>query len=116
VNNPITVEGTTYRLSRNGNRTFALLGDNGPIITAEWADQRTINAEWQSSRFTLTRPRWWRNIWEAQHDGAQTGTILRGVMKSTGDLSADLPLPVRTLLLYAVGFGWNTYPDTNHNG
>lgn len=116
VNNPFTIEGTTYRLSRNGSHTYALLGDNGPIITAEWSARWTITAEWQSSRFTLSRTSRWRGTWELQHDGAPAGTIRSGFGTVTGDLSADLPLPVRTFLLYVLGSGWNAYPDTNHNG
>lgn len=118
VNNSITIEGTEYQLSRNAEFSFALIGDYGPVMTAEWTGVGTFTAEWQSSRFVLTRRGRFRSKWELLHNDEPAGTIRSGFMSYTADLSTELPLPVRTFLVYVVtmaGMLGGRYTETNHN-
>lgn len=118
VNNSITIEGTDYQLSRNEEFSFALIGDYGPVMTAEWIGTGKFTAEWRSARFTLTRHGRLRSRWELTHNGEPAGTIRSGFMKYTADLSPELPLPVRTFLVYVTTMaGWlgGRYTETNHH-
>ncbi len=49
----------------------------------------------------MSRPSRWRNLLEVHRDGALVGTIRVGFGGFKADLPEDIPLAVRTLLLYA---------------
>lgn len=100
-----SLDGTDYRIERDGRKRFVLSGPAGRIATAERENGRRWALTAPHDSATLVRPSFWRSGWELHQHGSARGTIEHeGAFSSwySANLPEDIELPVRMLAFYVV--------------
>lgn len=97
---PCVVEGTRYRMARNG-QSFTLDGPFGVLAVAERSGRREYTISGAGHQFQLRRIGMLGQRWEVHVDGRLAGTCSLGTLSCSGDLPAEMPLALRVFVLYA---------------
>ncbi|MCT2587350.1 hypothetical protein [Actinophytocola gossypii] len=104
-----TVDDQRLRVDRERGKRFVLSGPVGRIASADRETGRRWAITTAAGRLELERPSTWRSAWELRRGGVTVGRFEhRGVFSwtATGDVSAELPLPVRVFAFYVVLMLW----------
>lgn len=100
-----TLDGTVYRVERDGRKRFLLHGPGGRTATAERATGREWTVRAESGNVKLVKPSMWRSGWEVHQRGSARGTVRHvGVLSRSyvADMPSDVPMPVRVFALYVL--------------
>jgi hypothetical protein len=100
-----SLDGTGFRIERDGGKRFLLHGPDGRLATAERQTGREWAVRASTGNLKLVKPSFWRSGWEVRQRGSGKGGIRHdGAFKKTytADLPADVPPPVAVFALYVV--------------
>ena len=100
-----TLDGTEYRVERDGRRRFVLHGPDRRLATADRATGREWTVKGMDAHLKLVRPSLWRSRWEIHQRGSARGTIAHeGAFgrSFTAEVPSDLPVPLGLFAFYVV--------------
>lgn len=96
------IDGTEYRFGYDQGARYLLDGPVGVTAVAYSSGHRRMTIDSTPHELQLRRLTWLGRRWEIQAFGQRIGTCRVTTFGASGDLPAELPLPLRVFTLYTV--------------
>ncbi|HEX6354847.1 hypothetical protein [Actinophytocola sp.] len=99
---PCVIDGTEYRFGHGQGARYVLEGPVGVTAVSYASGRREVTIEATPHQLQLRRLTWLGRRWEIHALGQRIGTCRVTMFGASGDLPAELPLPLRVFTLYTV--------------